>query len=142
MDDKSTKRTHGTCAICKRLLTVDSSGRLAYHGFRRPGEGFQTASCFGAKLPCYEVSPAACEAYKVWLLRAIEDKKAYRARIESGEINTFTVGSHLRRRTVEPGSVEWTNARKNAIEDAARSIAGMERNVTAMEKRVQDWQPA
>jgi hypothetical protein len=47
-----------TCQICAREIQA-KSGRIAHHGYRRPGHGWQTASCFGAKYRPYEV---ACDA--------------------------------------------------------------------------------
>ena len=60
------------CQICEReIKTVEarSGGGLrtpsrrraliAHHGYKRPGQGWQTASCFGARYRPYEV---ACDA--------------------------------------------------------------------------------
>lgn len=49
------------CQICGRAIKNDEqrSGRIALHGYKRPHQGWQTRSCFGARHLPYEVS---CEA--------------------------------------------------------------------------------
>lgn len=44
-----------TCQICGRQIK-DNTGVIAHHGYQRPGEGWQTSSCFGARYPAYEIS--------------------------------------------------------------------------------------
>lgn len=58
-----------TCQICGRAIKA-AKGLIAHHGYRRPGHGWQTASCFGAKYRPYEV---ACDA----LPPAIKSLEAY-----------------------------------------------------------------
>ena len=50
--------TTGHCQICGREIGT-TTGNIAHHGYTRPGSGWQTASCFGAKWRPYEV---ACDA--------------------------------------------------------------------------------
>lgn len=59
------------CQICEREIktvtiprTAHGTGhgslpRIAHHGFKRPGQGWQTASCFGAKYEPYETNSDA-----------------------------------------------------------------------------------
>jgi hypothetical protein len=47
-----------TCQICGRQIKANT-GLIAHHGYQRPGQGWQTASCFGARWRPYEV---ACDA--------------------------------------------------------------------------------
>ena len=47
-----------TCQICGRDIEA-KAGLIAHHGYARPGMGWQTASCAGAKYRPYEV---ACDA--------------------------------------------------------------------------------
>lgn len=44
-----------TCQICGRAILANT-GTIANHGYERPGDGWQTASCSGAKCLPYEVS--------------------------------------------------------------------------------------
>jgi hypothetical protein len=47
-----------TCQICGREIKA-KKGIIAHHGYQRPGQGWQTSSCFGARWRPYEV---ACDA--------------------------------------------------------------------------------
>lgn len=44
-----------TCQICARPILANT-GAIAHHGYERPGDGFQTASCWGARKAPYEES--------------------------------------------------------------------------------------
>lgn len=66
-----------TCQICGRAILANT-GFIAHHGYERPGEGYQTASCAGARELPFEVSSDA-------LPPAIESVKAYIANQEKGK---------------------------------------------------------
>lgn len=60
------------CQICGRAIKANT-GLIAHHGYTRPGDGYQTRSCEGARRLPYEVS---CDAIadaitnrQGWLLR-------------------------------------------------------------------------
>jgi hypothetical protein len=55
---KNKPLTTGTCQICGREIGT-TVGLIAHHGYTRPGHGWQTSSCFGARWRAYEV---ACDA--------------------------------------------------------------------------------
>lgn len=70
-----------TCQICERLIRA-KAGILAHHGYKRPGDGWQTESCMGARNLPYEVScdmlPPAILAIKRW----IQSRKEWLANFE------------------------------------------------------------
>lgn len=43
-----------TCQCCARRILAET-GEIAHHGYQRPGSGWQTASCFGARALPFEV---------------------------------------------------------------------------------------
>lgn len=59
-----------TCQICARDIKA-TTGVIAHHGYQRPGNGYQSASCIGARQLPYEISrdfiPQAIGQYQVWL---------------------------------------------------------------------------
>lgn len=63
------------CQICERAIKANT-GLIAHHGYKRPGHGWQTRSCFGARYRPYE---AACDA----LPPAIESCQRYLAQREA-----------------------------------------------------------
>lgn len=85
--------TDTTCQICERVIK-SKSGLIAHHGYRRPGQGWQTASCSGAKYRPYEVACdaippaiAAIDQYRAGQVRALT-----RLRTEPPEGLEFTIG--------------------------------------------------
>lgn len=58
------------CQICARDIKANT-GTIAHHGYQRPGNGWQTSSCLGAKYLPYEESrdriPAVLDTYKAIL---------------------------------------------------------------------------
>lgn len=65
-----------TCQICARPIEANT-GVIAHHGYKRPGNGWQTASCFGARRLPYEVScDAIPEAIESALRYVAEEEKA------------------------------------------------------------------
>lgn len=50
------------CQICERDIKA-RTGVIAHHGYQRPGDGWQTASCFGARKLPYEESCDAIQPY-------------------------------------------------------------------------------
>lgn len=44
-----------TCQICAREIKAPK-GLIAHHGYKRPGDHYQTASCIGARFAPYETA--------------------------------------------------------------------------------------
>lgn len=55
-----------TCQCCGRGILAET-GLIAHHGYQRPGDGYQTASCFGALALPFEVSRARLADYIISL---------------------------------------------------------------------------
>lgn len=74
-----------TCQVCGRAVKA-SRGKIAHHGFERPGTGWQTASCFGAGFVPYEIGrdalPLAIEAARLF----IDQQHDAIGRLLSGEV--------------------------------------------------------
>ena len=69
----NTPTTH--CQVCGRAIKANT-GTIAHHGYKRPGSGWQTASCYGAKHVPYEVGHDALD-------RWIVDLKVFIPRVET-----------------------------------------------------------
>lgn len=63
-----------TCQICGRAIAVSPTGIIAHHGYTRPGAGWQTPSCFGARKPSYQLSRDALGPY-INLTQAFKDRQ-------------------------------------------------------------------
>lgn len=64
-----------TCQICGREIKA-GNGRIAHHGYKRPGGGWQTSSCRGARYRPYEVAcdriQPEIDGIKEWMARTEE----------------------------------------------------------------------
>lgn len=108
-----------TCQICARAILANT-GVIAHHGYQRPSQGWQTASCMGARYRPYEV---ACDA----LPPAIESVKAHITHMES-VLATWTnepprgitcERDQRDRRTGDKYRVEWTVIRPVGFDPTA-----------------------
>lgn len=70
-----------TCQICGRPILAER-GNIAHHGYQRPGDGWQTASCFGAMHLPFEVSRDRLGEYIVILKTNLASTKRTRAGVE------------------------------------------------------------
>jgi hypothetical protein len=77
VSDKTTLIGH--CQICEREIK-SSLGRIAHHGYERPGQGYQSASCFGALELAIEVGHDALDRFILGLERRHVDAVALRDR--------------------------------------------------------------
>lgn len=71
-----------TCQICGRTIKA-KTGVIAHHGYQRPGNGWQTSSCMGARHLPYEQScdliPVAIQSAQEFIDRVtalVDDMKA------------------------------------------------------------------
>lgn len=71
-----------TCQICGRPIK-SNTGTIAHHGYKRPGQGWQTASCMGAKHLPYEAScdliPTAIKRAQDFITAATENLEVFKA---------------------------------------------------------------
>ncbi|AFU86719.1 hypothetical protein D869_gp195 [Caulobacter phage CcrRogue] len=71
-----------TCQICGRGILAEG-GIIAHHGYTRPYEGWQTASCSGAREVPFELSRdelgKEIAALKAWRVRKVNERAAIEA---------------------------------------------------------------
>lgn len=146
-----------TCQICERKILANT-GVIALHGFTRPGHGWQTPSCFGAKYMPYET---ACDAMQPY----IDMVSTYRAQREEGlkglmedppEDFTLTISMrpfksekvtrpegfdpakvNLESYTYEKYEREW----RARVYQARTDITNATGEITRMEIRLAEWTP-
>ncbi|MFG6080522.1 hypothetical protein ACEUZ9_001126 [Paracoccus litorisediminis] len=54
----------GSCSCCFRGIAITGDNRMAHHGYHRPGNGYQTASCPGIRFAPLEQSVAGLVWYR------------------------------------------------------------------------------
>lgn len=71
-----------TCQCCARDILAET-GMIAHHGFQRPGGGYQSPSCFGAKELPFEVDREALGALIVILKRKLADAQQFLKHVQA-----------------------------------------------------------
>ena len=74
------KRMH--CQACGRAILANM-GSIAHHGYERPGWGYQSASCFGAKRLPFEADRAALGEMIVFMRDRLARNEKHRAAIKA-----------------------------------------------------------
>lgn len=69
-----------TCQICGRGILAEG-GLIAHHGYERPGTGWQTGSCYGARRIPYEAGHDALDALIPGAQERWEDLREHRASV-------------------------------------------------------------
>jgi hypothetical protein len=157
------------CQICARAIKTVRGWRsgelddlISHHGYRRPHQqGWQTASCFGARYRPYEV---ACDA----LPEAIKSCEAYLARREEWlrdwlanppetilwerrDMRSIVTASKtlVRPEGFKPQDRDHTFRPHNTYEgqytrrrmEATHDIASTKESLAELQKRLAEWQP-
>ncbi len=144
-----------TCQICGREIKANT-GTIALHGYTRPRQGWQTASCYGAKHLPYEVScdaiPSAIEKITAWLVM----QKELQSEFLSNPPVTLTISKkYPMRGTEEVSRPEAFDKEQGSwsSRDLYSSAYSKERyrleteikfaaqDLAYMQKRLADWKP-
>ena len=127
-----------TCPCCFRLIAVVGE-HMAHHGYKRPGLGFQTASCHGTRFAPLEVSSAGL----VWLIGALQAQLAslqmdHSARERKTSL-TVRQGNSLRE--VTPTSTTWARDYRRWVAELQAAITSLQRELPALQRRLDNWKP-
>lgn len=146
-----------TCQICARVIKANT-GVIAHHGYQRPGDGWQTASCAGARYLPYEVScdrlPPTIEVVKNFITLRSQVLKEF---VENPP-ETLTVAPHyigdrrggtvLNRpegfdpeKDVYTGYQSYESEYKSQRYQIEKSIKQAKADLEFLQKRLADWIP-
>jgi hypothetical protein len=146
-----------TCQICESGIKANT-GVIAHHGYQRPGQGWQTSSCFGARHVPYETG---CDALPPAIERCSNFIEAQKKHLEDFTHNppaTLTrYGRGLGHKdevferpegyvyNEQHGSFNYNEKyalqHHNAIYHIKKNIEHAERDLPRLEKRLADWKP-
>ncbi|MFL9499248.1 hypothetical protein ACJMQP_04240 [Rhodopseudomonas palustris] len=103
-----------TCQCCGRRIKA-RTGNIAHHGYERPGDGWQTASCMGARALPFEVSRDRLGDLLAALHDQHERAAKHRAAVAAETVPTiFTIRDRTRRdRMGRPESLPLEVTRAN-----------------------------
>lgn len=160
-----------TCQICSRPILAER-GNIAHHGYQRPGNGWQTNSCFGALHLPFEVSRDRLGEYIVILknnlastqrTRAGVDDETYSIRVSyhTGKYSVMgapVYASFMTNRAEYPAQrsaheklARWPTSdlpatycqvKANELRSLDRDIKDQEMYLVGQEVRYEGWKPA
>lgn len=119
-------QVRGTCPVCFSDQAI-RNGTLVHHGYQRPGEGYQTASCTGIRFRPFERSVAGTEAMIESLTKHIA--KCQNVLADRENWPSVTMLKSVRR------SAEFPNGYK--LVEILRGADGWK---AAYEEKVREWQ--
>lgn len=154
------------CQVCGRAIKVvrgwcrQTNRRepmVAHHGYRRPSDGWQTASCFGARWRPYEVARDALEALEPRLEQMARDVRANIARVLAeppatlrwertdawGKVLAFKVlerpeGFVYRDESVY-ASATYASVYRNGMLQRERTAKALEEDLASVRRRIKEW---
>ncbi len=131
-----------TCPVCFRPIAVQGV-TMAHHGYQRPGQGWQTASCPGIRFKPLEVSSEGLQ----WL---VETMKARLVGLRHAMDNQATHPEYLMAKRTHSGPLEkisrddplWPRAFSRHIAEVESDAHQLTHALPGLEKKLADWAPA
>lgn len=145
-----------TCQICEREIKANT-GLIAHHGYQRPGGGWQSASCWGARhLPyeksCEQIQPCI-DFIKTYVKRQQDFIKELNQNppVEVTEVSMYSAPKTFKRpedfdpvKNAEKGSYSYNTyeyAFNSKISTAQREIKHSQYDINRLTKRLANWKP-
>lgn len=97
------KRMH--CQCCGRAILANL-GSIAHHGYERPGSGWQTASCFGAKRLPWEVDRSAVADLIKFLKASLEGQIKSRENVANESVE-ISCSYEVREKAFAKPTLKW-----------------------------------
>ncbi|TAL65815.1 MAG: hypothetical protein EPN79_11735 [Burkholderiaceae bacterium] len=136
-----------SCGCCLRPIAVlggTPRGHMALHGYRRPGTGWQTASCPGARFMPLETSIDG-QAYLLNALKAEINmtKAALNAAPDLKSLNEIVRGPLGTKslRAITPDMPEWKSHYRRHVGKLESDLASFTREFRDCKDRITKWRP-
>lgn len=130
-----------TCACCFRAIAVMPGGTMGHHGYQRPGDGYQTASCPGIRFRPLEVSDEGLR----YIITVCEDQlsRASAALGDSDTITSLTLpgrrGQPLKK--ISKQDAGWANTLLSYKFGLESEIRNTEAALGSLRQRLAAWKP-
>lgn len=127
-----------TCPCCFRAIAV-VSGTMAHHGYQRPGQGWQTASCPGIRFKPLEVSNEGL----VWMVEqhksALDNLKKSHADRDS--IDSLQIKRERQIVKISRDDTFWHTAFRRYVAELESEIRQTESSLRLLSKQLEGWKP-
>lgn len=130
-----------TCPVCFRPIAVLRE-KMAHHGYQRPGQGWQTASCPGIRFRPLEVSSEGLE----WLIGTLRKRLAtlevaYRNRNKKDSLMVCKPGRKVEFETITKESPQWKRHFDSFVAELQSEMRSLRRELPMLDKMLADWKP-
>lgn len=128
-----------TCPVCFRQIAL-VRGKMAHHGYERPGHGWQTASCPGIRFKPLEVSSDGL----AWLVSTLQSRletvqSAYKNR---NSLDSLLVQvSRDKHEMITKESPLWQQNFRRHVAELESEIQSLTRQVPRLEEMLRNWKP-
>jgi hypothetical protein len=127
-----------TCPCCFRAIAV-VSGKMVHHGYQRPGQGWQTASCPGIRFKPLEVSNEGL----VWMVEqhksALDNLKKSHADRDS--IDSLQIKRERQIVKISRDDTFWHTAFSRHVAELESQIRQTESSLRLLSKQLEGWKP-
>jgi len=135
-----------TCGCCFRPIAVtggEPTGYMAHHGYRRPGHGWQTASCPGIKFMPLETTDDGPRYMLGVMARQLERAQAALAACPNLKSLPILVREHHVKsmKEITPGMPQWRQVYAAHVRDLEQEIRGLTMHMAEMRQLIRDWRP-
>lgn len=133
-----------TCACCQRAAALTPQGLMVHHGYRRPGDGQQTASCFGVCFPPWERSKAGGEAIRARMAAELAvTQRAYDQRETRTELSVLRRDrqGRLQAQTIQRTDPQWGVTYQDHVRKLADKLTLYRKELLAWDARLAAWRP-
>lgn len=150
-----------TCQICGRHIYA-SKGIIAHHGYTRPGDGWQTASCYGARHEPFETSRDTLGLYIEMCNVQLAKAQARRDELYGGKVDVIRLENKLDENgramytrdqygkrdpikhliTYTPTTPGYGKALEKAINETLMDITNLSIEIGHQMDRFENWKPA
>lgn len=136
---------YGTCQVCGAKHKV-RNGKVAHHGYQRPGYGYQTDSCDGARCEPFEVSRDMLHKH----MEMVKDEsKRHHERLRELTSSSPTLYRMMRKsfahqpelKTIEPGHPNYHEHKDHEIQEKRARISLLTGHLEHQQKRFNEWKP-
>ena len=132
----------GNCQVCEGDFKATPDGRVALHGYRRPGGGYIVGRCPGEAQPAYERDRNMIPALIAMEDREIASRKETIQKIDAGTLDRIVRPRFsLRGGDVvhTPSDHDWELQLRRYREEQERAIQAAKVQRKHYEKRYDDW---
>jgi hypothetical protein len=138
----------GTCQICGKQHKI-TNGVIAHHGYQRPGDGQQTASCDGARQKPFEVSRDHLATHIKDIHSSIEHHKKEAAELpnrtdtlyKNVRLGGFGHNAKHELREYPHGHERYEDVKKEKIQGHNNQVKLLTDYVEYQQKRHDGWKP-